>query len=215
MRNTDQVQLSVRPTAPPGASETHCRAAVAHHTLRRFAHDYVFGVSTRLGARASTDATPSAADAFVSPSSRTDFAARAATDADAVAARTHVCVPDSDTPKASPLFGDAAPRVASSLHVKERPIGRKPTPKRCRDHVSVDALTAMFDSLLDKKKRLRPQQQQQQGKVVTGDGDEAVQEGKSNSVVELEDNDTADELSFLVNRCDIDEKQSGFMPYIT
>lgn len=46
---------------------------------------------------------------------------------------------------------------------------------------------------------------------------EEGEKGRRESFGKLEDEDTADELSFLVEKCDLDSerKQSMFMPYIT
>lgn len=130
------------------------------------------------------------------------------------------------------------------LSVRTRPIERRSVPKRCRETVSVDALAAMVERVLGNgggswraRAGVKKMRAESGGKVIPRTGAVAAfgepmrinEEGKEkekenerererkDSFSKLEDEDTADELSFLVEKCDLDSerKQSMFMPYIT
>lgn len=152
-----------------------------------------------------------------------------------------------DGKRCSLLFGENAPKV--ELPVRKC-IERRAVPKRCRESVNVDTLSAMMVQLWndgktkkvkaletndddlsrtfgDMRVRKRTGERPSKGKVtkvakipkVEGGSscEEAKRVSKGDEVPRAEDDDTADELSFLVDRCDLDseKRQATFMPYIT
>lgn len=129
-----------------------------------------------------------------------------------------------------------------ALPVRTRAIERKPVPKRGRDTVTVDALAAIFDDVLggadtsswrkrQPTKKLRETRRPRTGpaaafgvpvqfpsEAAPPASPRAENKGEpQESISSLENEDTAAELSFLVEKCDLDaeKRQSMFMPYIT
>lgn len=155
--------------------------------------------------------------------------------------------------RSSLIFGENAPKT--SLSIKDRLIGRRTVPKRLREHISVDALSAMVEKLLGKPvrdskdkvtKRMKASGNdesvfnsfskvsltcdnttKENGKGKNNDESSRSNPSKSNeqskgisqngSSVIADDDGTADELSFLVNQCELNPKKQDykFMPYIT
>lgn len=141
------------------------------------------------------------------------------------------------------LFGPHAPKL--ELPVKER-IERRPIPKRCREQFTIEALTAMMDKLLERPSYKRAKSNYSShtpsshfSKITCNPEKSAESEPKAqndrrrfrlnrkipskeieaiedNTTTSTEDDDTTDELSFLVDRCNINSsKEQPFMPYIT
>ena len=155
--------------------------------------------------------------------------------------------------RSSLIFGENAPKT--SLSIKDRLIGRRTVPKRLREHISVDALSAMMEKLLGKPVRDGRDKVAKRMKACGNDDsvfnrfskvslscDNTTKEnGKGNnnaqssrpsssksneqskdvhqngSSIIADDDGTADELSFLVNQCELNPKKQDykFMPYIT
>lgn len=131
------------------------------------------------------------------------------------------------------------------LVVRKRPTERCSVPKRYREEISVDALTLKFESLLGSgtpswksraisksgrslsaKKALKTSKafvaafgELNIERPANTDGEiiETVGEDRREVVDKLEDQDIDDELSFLINKFELDgkDKQTIFMPYIT
>lgn len=244
MRGSEQVQVQLRLPLTSEPREQRCSSSTAHESLRRFAEGYVFGSSSRIGANNLLDASRQDPVTHCAPvfacDNRADFTSCAAKkDEEKREKTTRRRRPDGR--RSALVFGENAPKV--TLPVKDR-IERKTTPKRYRECVSVDALSAMMEQLFchsgsvnggvsrgdddneltktlcDMKIRRKPGKGSKTVKVARTDGvDKGKENGKEviDEMTKLEDDDTADELSFLVNRCDLDsDKTRGpFMPYIT
>lgn len=129
--------------------------------------------------------------------------------------------------------------------MQKRPTHAHSAPTRAGEEISVDALTRKFERLLGTdtpswksrgicknarpagaKKGLRTNKALVAAfgelfveRVNDADGNEIVHESneRAEAVEKLQDHDTDDELSFLINKFELDgeSKQSVFMPYIT
>lgn len=133
------------------------------------------------------------------------------------------------------------------LSVRARAIKRRSVPRRARESMSVDALAAMMERILGEEAGIRRRRRRRRRSDVGGRGlrtgaigafggtktvwpkekGDMEEEGKSEGNVEaeksvvlldkLEEEEAADELCFLIDKCDLDSegKQAMFMPYIT
>lgn len=261
MSASEQVQVQPLPLTPD-TCEHHCSPSPAHESLRRFAEGYIFGAVSCIGCSSPPNPYPQTgmtnATAFVGADGKTFASCAVPTkseDADSWEKPARKRMDGKrmegtrmEGKRSVLLFGDNAPKVG--LPVKAR-IERPNVPKRCRETVSVDSLSAMMETLLGKQKgrSKRPKASDAEEELSnvfcdlkvkrragdkTGRGktskvekhkkiEECVEEGEGNGrkeeeqVSRFEDDDTADELSFLVDRCDLDseKRQATFMPYIT
>lgn len=133
------------------------------------------------------------------------------------------------------------------LPVRARAIERRSVPRRARENMSVDALAVMMEQVLGEEAGARRGRGRRRRSEVNGRGlktgafgafggtevvwpkekGEVEEERKSEGNVEtekgvvlldkLEEEEAADELCFLIDKCDLDSegKQAMFMPYIT
>ncbi|PXF44176.1 hypothetical protein BWQ96_06036 [Gracilariopsis chorda] len=265
MRTSEQVQLQLRlPLAAERREQPCSSSSPAHESLRRFARGYVFGSSSRIATPAPAlqrhcDPPPQGAFRPVDPQQlAADFASRAAASSHHPSFRDKGARKRADGRRPTALvFGDRAPRLPLSV---KSPIERRPLPKRCRDHIGIDALTTMMDNLLgppsvkrsktnDASTRLSahlahlklrhpapsavpsptaspassptPSSSKQptpQHHTATDEQRDAPAStpSESESMQRLLDDDTADELSFLVDKCHLNaDRNQPFMPYIT
>lgn len=134
-----------------------------------------------------------------------------------------------------------------ALSVRARPIERRSVPRRAKESVSVDALATMMERVLGEDAGMRrtrgrrrrsevvarasktgalgafgatpmvwPREQRDEGEEPSSRGNA---DGEKAAVLldKLEEEEAADELCFLIDKCELDSegKQAMFMPYIT
>ena len=216
----DQVQCVRRPRPSPRPAP-RCSSLPAHESLRKFVQSYSFGTTAR------PTADTSSSHSQTSQQHSADFAS-CGPDFAALSLRDQSRVKSSENKKlgTSLVFGENAPKTVE-LPVRER-IGRKPV-KKSREPINVDVLCAMVNDLevvedsegkaskswadiLAKRRSAKTKRQKvERNDSPKKESNADQQTENSGAVVE-------DELSFLVERCNLDRENyqtNGFMPYIT
>lgn len=200
----------VQPTPDTTATAPACAGGGGHESLRKFAEEYTFGTSTRPIDVSPIENIPVAVDDGAFSSCGPDFAA--------LSLSTDKLIGNGEGKKkvrSALVFGENTPKM--ELPVRER-IGRKLV-KKAKEAINVDALCAMVNQLeVDKESenvsktlaelRVRKRNARgRRGKMEKKEAEDVV-----------DDTDVADELSFLVERCNLERESyqaNGFMPYIT